>query len=81
MEYNKDMINSIITMINNGITKNGLYRTLNSKEIKSIKDFDWTNYQNELIKYKNDIVVMNYNNKLYAITTDSEFSTNFYQLQ
>ncbi len=80
MEEVNNIRNSIIKMINSGITQNGLYRTLNHDQITNVKNYDWINNPSDLIRAKANVMVMNYKNNLYAITINSEKSYPFYKL-
>ena len=71
---------TVISIIDSGITSNGLYRTLNHDQINMAKNFNWYENQQQLIYVKYNVVVMNYNNNLYAISLDNNSYYAFYQI-
>ena len=73
--------NTIINKINSGITKHGLYRTLNNNEIADVIKHDWVGNPNAVIYCKFNVYAMKYNDKYYAISIDNNQSYSaFYML-
>ncbi len=80
-DHTKNILrNTVIQMVDSGITNTGLYRTLNREQINRVRNYNWENNPEELIIGKTQVVVMNYNGNLYAISFESDTFRAFYRL-